>query len=244
MIANLDRLPDCVTEANIVEAICKPIAYTIAADPQRFVRLLRSAIRGQWDGVKTAKQQERDRATALKFCTAWGIKPAWVFRDGDTGLELVVFYWLRRSFIVAIGSNDPQDWRHNLRRTGGLGAYQANQAAVKTAINVATEHSTDLTVAGHSLGGEVAQYLAIDHTEVTNCITYQGAAVPPEYLRFRDGLRVCHHLHPSDPVYPLSQRRCNGGLIPGEVRYFGDRVSGFKQFTIAHSMMLSFFEER
>jgi predicted esterase len=224
-------LPDCLTRPQIEEAIVKPVAYALAPSP---VPLLH---------VRRVLSRRHGMHAARSFCHGWGIQQLWQFHDPATGFELILFGWQGRSYLVAIGSNDATDWKRNLTQLEvGLAAYRANQSAVKEAIGRAASNA-EIIVAGHSLGGAVAQYIAIDHPGVTHCLTYQTAAVPPEFVaksfdRDMSDLQTAHHLHISDPVYPLSKRRCDGGLILGLVAMHGDRVHGFDRIK-AHSLMLS-----
>ena len=98
---------------------------------------------------------------------------------------------------------------------------------------------SEVVVLGHSLGGAIAQYLAAEWTTISRCITFQSAAVPSQIAdQTTSTVTVKHYLHPSDPVYPLSRARCQGGLLSGEVIYRGDRVRGFARIQ-AHLAMLT-----
>jgi hypothetical protein len=242
-------LARCTTRHQIEEAIAKPIAYTLVQPQTKTTQLLTAIVQGRWadarSGLTREKRNRDDRAVAAAFCQHHGIELVWQFRDPVSGFELAVFRWEGRSYIVAIGSNDPTDWKHNLtRHSVGLDAYIANKSAVREAIVFASFYHpapSEIIVMGHSLGGSIAQYIAVDYGKINTCKTYQSAAVPPAFVARstrRPELSATHYLHPSDPVYPLSKRRCDGGLILGTVAMHGYQVHGFDRIK-AHSLMLS-----
>lgn len=236
-------LPHCVTEAQILEAIAKPIAYTLSPTETSLERLVRRVIGGNAKMFGMNNHQD-DRAAALKFCQDWAITMLWQHGDPATGFEALLFRWKRSVYLVVIGSDDPTDWKRNLKdEVVGLTAYRANLRVIRDAIGLAVAESPDLIgVLGHSLGGSIAQFIAADFLAVRRCFTYQTAAVPTATIQaaqFRvDSLDARHYLHPSDVVFPVSRRRCDGGLIPGKVTTIGDPVRGADRIK-AHTMMLT-----
>lgn len=242
-------LPRCLTEEQITEAIAKPVGYAFAPDNERWRSVADDIARFDWSSIfpliRSRRERSHDRALALKFCRSWGIDFLWAFEDEITGFELVLFERRWRSYLVAIGSNDPTDWRRNLAEPlVGMKAYQANRNAVKAAMQL-TALSSELVVCGHSMGGAIAQYIAADYPQVSRCITYQSAAVPPATIAQAEArsINATHWLHPSDPVFPLSRKRCGGGLIPGETVLRGSPVHGRDRLK-AHSLMLSLQPEQ
>jgi len=236
-------LPRCVTEAQILEALAKPIAYTLSLTETSFERLVRRVVGSNAKMFGLTEHQD-NRAAAIKFCHDWAITLLWQYGDPETGFEVLLFRWKRSLYLVAIGSDDPTDWKRNLKdEVAGKKAYRANFRAIRDAIGLAKSESPDLiAVLGHSLGGAIAQFVAADFLEVRRCFTYQTAAVPIETIQsaqFRvDSLDARHYLHPSDVVFPVSRRRCQGGLIPGKVTTIGDPVRGVDRIK-AHTMMLT-----
>lgn len=241
----LAALPLCQSQAQIEEAIAKPVAYTFAPRAGGWIGMTATVVKHRWSSpgviARQWNQRQRDKAISQSFCDAHQITLEWSFSDWRTGFELLVFAWQERAYIVPIGSNDPLDWRRNLtQHSVGLKATQRNREAILKALAIVGRlEPSEVVVLGHSLGGAIAQYLAAEWTTISRCITFQSAAVPSQIAdQTTSTVTVQHYLHPSDPVYPLSRARCDGGLLSGEVIYRGDRVRGFARIQ-AHLAMLT-----
>lgn len=248
MIADL---PLCRSQLQIEEAIAKPVAYALANGIGAWPKIVALVVRHRWRApIEIARWQakrQRDRAAARDFLRTWGIRELWRHADRRTGFELLVFRFGQRAYIVCVGSNDALDWRGNLaHREVGLAAYRQNQSAVQSAIfHASAATPSEIVALGHSRGGAIAQYLAIDWECVTRCVTFQSAAIPREWREKserRPYLKSNHYLHPSDPVYRVSRRRCDGGLSDGRVEWRGEKVRGFARIQ-AHLASLSLLPE-
>lgn len=244
-------LPYCRSLPQIEEALAKPVAYALSGSVGAWAKIAALTVRHKWRApIEIAKwqaQRNSDRRAARDFLRVWGVRELWSYTDRRTGFELLVFRSGQRRYIVCVGSNDPLDWQRNLtNREVGVAAYERNRDAVQSAIfHASTNEPIEIVALGHSRGGAIAQYIAIDWECVTRCVTFQSAAIPREWVeksQRRPYLRSTHYLHPSDPVYPVSRRRCDGGLADGEVRWHGEKVRGFARIQ-AHLAMLSLFSE-
>lgn len=238
-------LPPCQSQAQIEEAIAKPIAYAFAPRAGGWGGMAATVAKHWWSSPAVIahqwSQRQRDKEIAQSFCDAHQITLEWSVSDWRTGFELLVFSWQGRAYIVPIGSNDPLDWRRNLtQHSVGISATQRNRDAILKALEIVGRlEPSEVVVLGHSLGGAIAQYLAAEWTTISRCITFQSAAVPSQIAdQTTSTVTVKHYLHPSDPVYPLSRARCQGGLLSGDVIYRGDRVRGFARIQ-AHLAMLT-----
>ena len=214
----LDR---CTTASQIREAIAKTIAYFHSPIANQFGR--------RSPGLQSAIERFQHRHN-IKILDTYG--------DRCTGLELVEIDWVGVPYLVFVGSDDVWDWWRNIvERRPGQAAFKRNRKPIGRALaDLLDRYPSGVRVAGHSLGGALAQMAAIKFGGVTDCYTYQTAAVGQHWIDFaaqRANLPTVEHwLHIADPVYSITRWRCGGGLIGGETYRRGENLSGWSRFSL------------
>jgi pimeloyl-ACP methyl ester carboxylesterase len=127
-------------------------------------------------------------------------------------------------------------------RSIGWAAFNRNRDAVIDAIyELLKRDCTHLCARGHSLGGALAQYAYLAHPAISNCVTYQSAAIAIAIADANPdrGFATTHYLHRDDVIPVLSIRKTRGWFIPGRQVVFRppDRYRGARRI-VAHTMPL------
>jgi hypothetical protein len=232
--------------AHVGEAITKPIAYTLSPRIGELARSVFQVARSPRSILSIWQRQaqhQANREIALQFLERWNIELVSVYGDRRSGFELLAFKEGDYGHLVFLGSDDALDWWCNLSdRSIGWPAFTRNRDAVVDAIyELLKRDCTHLCARGHSLGGALAQYAYLAFPSISNCVTYQPAAIA---MRIADtnpgrGFATTHYLHRDDIIPPLSIRKTRGWLLPGRQIVFRppDRYRGARRI-VAHTMPL------
>ena len=100
------------------------------------------------------------------------------------GLKINIFDMDEYSLFIICGTNSLVDWMANIKVALGIMPHQYQQAYYYIKNN-APHHNKPIVIAGHSLGGGIAEYVA-------SCLYYHDNVI---CLTF-NGCGCCHLIHP------------------------------------------------